>query len=62
MVGDKREVFHSVVAKLLCIMKRARPDLETAIDYLCTRVSKSDVDDWKKIRRVIAFVKCTIVT
>ena len=41
-------------------MKRARPDLETAISFLCTRVGKSDVDDWKKLRRVIAYLKCTI--
>ena len=41
-------------------MKRARPDLETSATYLCTRVSKSDDDDWKKLRRVIAFVKGTI--
>ena len=41
-------------------MKRARPDLETAIGFLCTRVSKSDEDDWKKLRRVIAYVQATI--
>ena len=57
---DKREAFHSIVAKLLWVMKRARPDLETAIGFLCTRVDKSDMDDWKKLRRVIAFIKCTI--
>ena len=56
----KREAFHSIVAKLLWIMKRSRPDLETAVSYLCTRVSKSDEDDWAKLRRVIAFVKCTL--
>ena len=60
LVASKHEVFHSVVAKLLYIMKRARPDLETAVSYLCTRVSKSDLDDWKKLRRLIAFVKVTI--
>ena len=48
------------MAKILYIMKRARPDLETAVSYLCTRVSKSDLDDWKKLRRVIAFIKATI--
>ena len=57
---EKKEAFHSIVAKLLWIMKRARPDLETAISYLCTRVDKSDVDDWGKLRRVIAYVHCTI--
>ena len=41
-------------------MKRSRPDLETAIGFLCTRVTKSDEDDWKKLRRVIAYVKYTI--
>ena len=44
---QKSEIFHSVVAKLVCITKRARPDIETAVSYLCTRVSKSTTDDWK---------------
>ena len=58
--SDKQDAFHSIVAKLLWIMKRARPDLETAIAFLCTRVSKSDEDDWLKLKRIIAYVKCTI--
>ena len=56
----KGDAFHSIVAKLLWIMKRARPDLETAVSFLCTRVTKSDEDDWLKLRRVIAYVQCTI--
>ena len=54
------ESFHSIVATLLLIMKRARPDLETSVGFLCTRVSKSDDDDWKKLKRVIAYVQSTI--
>ena len=47
-LSDKKgELFHLVVAKLLFIMKGSRPDLETAVSLLTTRVSKSDVDDWK---------------
>lgn len=42
-------------------MKKSRPDLETSVDHLCTRVTKSDEDDWKKLRRIIAWIKCTIV-
>ena len=57
---DKQDAFHSIVAKLLWIMKRARPDLETAISYLCTRVAKCDTDDWGKLRRVIAYIQCTL--
>ena len=34
--------------------------METAIGFLCTRVSKSDEDDWLKLRRAIAYIKCTI--
>ena len=41
----KQEILHSVTAKLLFITKRGRPDLETLISFLTTRLSKSDVDD-----------------
>lgn len=57
---EKKETFHSIVAKLLWIMKRTRPDLETSITFLCTRVTKSDEDDWKKLKRVLTYVNCTI--
>ena len=56
----KSNSFHSIIAAILWIMKRGRPDLETVISFLMTRVSKSDEDDWKKLGRVIAFVKVTI--
>jgi hypothetical protein len=56
----KTAIFHSVVAKLLHISKRARPDIETAVAFLCTRVSKSDVDDWKKLKRVLRYLYGTI--
>ena len=57
---DISDTFHSIVAKLLFVCKRARPNIEPAIAYLCTRVSKSSTDDWKKLRRVLAFLKWTI--
>ena len=57
---QKSEIFHSVVAKLLYITKRARPDIETSVSYLCTRVSKSTDDDWEKLRRVLGFLQNTI--
>lgn len=41
-------------------MKRARPDLETAVSFLMRRVSKSDLDDWDKLKRVLGFLKRTI--
>ena len=57
---QKSKIFHSVVAKLLYITKRARPDIETAVFFLCKRVLKSTVEDWKKFRRVLAFLQSTI--
>ena len=42
------------------ITKRARPDIETAVSYLCTHVSKSTTDDWKKLRRTLGFLQRTI--
>ena len=52
--------FHHVTAKLLHLMKRARPDIEIPIVFLCTRVKSPDEDDWKKLQRVLCWIKCTI--
>ena len=41
-------------------MKQARPYLETSIGFFCTRVLKSDEEDWRKLRRVIGYVNATI--
>jgi len=54
---EESEVFHSATAKLLYIMQRARPDIETVVTFLMKRVSKRNVDDWKKLRKVIGFLK-----
>eukprot|EP00957_Ditylum_brightwellii_P143410 10925329-Ditylum_brightwellii.AAC.1 len=60
-LDEKRAVvFHSITAKTLFIMKRIRPDLEPTVAFLCTRVPKSDKVDWKKLKRMLGFVKHTI--
>ena len=46
----RSNVFHSVTQKLLYITKRARPDLETLLSFLTKRVTKSTVEDWKKLK------------
>jgi hypothetical protein len=38
LAKDKREFFHATVAKLLFLCKPGRPDIQTAIAFLCTRV------------------------
>ena len=56
----KSDLFHSIVAKLLYVMKRARPDIEPTIAFLMTRVSKSNERDWFKLKRLLGFIKHTI--
>ena len=57
---NKEELFHSVLAKLLFIMKGSRPDLETAVSFLTFIVSNSYVDYWGKLKRMMRFVHCTL--
>ena len=56
---DKAEAFHHYVAKLLFMAKRTRPDIMTAIAFLCTRVKCPDVHDWKKLARVMKYLQVT---
>ena len=43
------EMFHHNTAKLLFLRKRARPDIQPSVAFLCARVTASDVDDYKKL-------------
>ena len=54
------ESFHHIVAKLLYVAKRARIDLQLAIAFLCSRVSKSTQEDWEKLQRVLKYIHNTI--
>jgi hypothetical protein len=56
--GEQVE-FHRMVAKLLYLAKRARPDCLTAVAFLATRVSKCDEDDLSKLRRLVKYVRAT---
>ena len=52
--------FHHNVAKLLFLCKRARPDLQTAVAFLSTRVKHPDHDDYKKLARAMKYLRKTI--
>jgi len=51
------------VAKCLFLCKQARPDLQTALQtavaFLSTRVKSPDVDDYKKLARMMAHLRST---
>ena len=56
---DKADTYHTITAKGLFLCKRARPDIQTTIAFLSTRVKNSDEDDWKKLQRLISYLKAT---
>ena len=42
------------------VCKRGHPDIEPALSYLCTRVSKPTIEDEKKLHRVLDYLKDTL--
>ena len=56
---SRRERLRSIVSQLLGVCKRGRPDVDIAVAYLCTMVSKSTTDDWKRLRRLLHFLQTT---
>ena len=66
VVGDSekceesvRKEYHTRVAKLLYLAKRARPDCLTTVSYLATRVKECNKDDYEKLNRLIMFIAGT---
>jgi hypothetical protein len=53
------EMFHSIVAKLLFASTRGRPDILLTISFLCTRVSKSTLQDKQKLQRLLEYLHGT---
>jgi len=54
------EIFHSIVAKLLYVSKRARTNAQLVIAFLCTRVSCSTEQDWKKLIQLLQYFNGTL--
>jgi hypothetical protein len=54
------QAYHRIVMQLLHLIQRARPDLRLAVSSLGRLVTKCDDDDWKKLDRVIKYLKDTI--
>jgi hypothetical protein len=59
-LDDKQaKVFHSVVAKLLYLAKRGRPDLMLAVAFLATRVTCATNEDFNKLSKLIKYMEAT---
>ena len=56
---ETAELFHHVTAQLLFLGHRGRPDIRNAVSFLCTRVKSPDNYDYKKLHRVIKYLRKT---
>ena len=56
LTGEKKEIFVHVVMQLLYLSQRGRPDIRTAISFLCGRLHHANMDDYKKVARVIKYL------
>jgi len=59
LLEDQADLFHHYVTQLLFLCKRARPDLQTPVAFLCTRVKAPNKHDWKKLCHVIRYLRGT---
>jgi hypothetical protein len=55
----KAKAFHNLTAKIIYVTKRARPDISLAVAFLTTRVKGPNIDDWRKLRHVIEYLRVT---
>jgi hypothetical protein len=60
LLDPKKGNFHSTVAKLLYLSKRACPDIIAVVGFLCTRVKELSVEDWEKLSRLLGYLKGTM--
>jgi hypothetical protein len=56
---EEKDLFHSIIAKILYLGKRVRPDLLVAISFLVRRVQCPDQDDWSKLVRLVQYIRKT---
>jgi hypothetical protein len=56
---DQAETFVHIVMQLLYLSQRARPDIHTAVSFLCGRLTKPDEDDYKKLAHVVKYLDST---
>lgn len=56
---SKAEIFHTMVAKALFLCKRARPDIQPTVAFLCTRVKNPNQGDWNKLLRLMRYLAGT---
>ena len=54
---ENSEDFHSIVASIFFISRRCRLSIQKLLAFLCTRVAELDKDEWKKLKRVLQYLR-----
>ena len=57
--NERAAIFHTFVMKGMFLCKRGRQDIQPGIAFLTTRVSKPTENDWKKLIKIMKFLKTT---
>jgi hypothetical protein len=57
---DRAEAIRSIVAKVLFLATRVRPDLLNTVSFLSSRVRLCIEEDWAKLRRLICYISSTL--
>ena len=57
---EMSDYFHRVTARFLFAAKRARPDIQVAVAYLCTRVKYPIESDYHKLTRLVKYICMSI--
>lgn len=60
MNKKKADFVYRITAKLLFAWKRACPDIQVAVAFLCTKVKAPNESDYMKLANVIQYIKRTI--
>jgi len=58
---EQAMAFHRTTAQLLFLSVRARQDIQPATAFLTTPVRLPDEDDWCKVKRVLSYLKGTLL-
>jgi hypothetical protein len=56
---DQAKIFHTFVMKGMFLCKRGRQDIQPGIAYLSTRTLSPTESDWKKLIKLMTFLKTT---
>jgi len=60
LTGKRKETFVHIVMQLLYLSQQAKPDIWTAVSFLCGRLNKPDTDDYRKTAQVVKFLRGTL--